>query len=50
MDSLTRDTRLRERMGRRAREVAEQHGWGQMAEAYFRLYERLALAPARPAA
>ena len=43
--SLVEDAPLRERMGRKAREVAQAHGWAQMAEAYFRLYERLAETP-----
>jgi len=42
---LVEDAPLRERMGRTAREVAQAHGWAQMAEAYFRLYERLAETP-----
>jgi glycosyltransferase involved in cell wall biosynthesis len=42
MHTLVEDAPLRERMGHRAREVAREHGWEQMAEAYFRLYERLA--------
>jgi glycosyltransferase involved in cell wall biosynthesis len=45
MRSLVEDAPLRERMGRRAREVAEHHGWERMAENYFHLYERLAGTP-----
>jgi glycosyltransferase involved in cell wall biosynthesis len=47
MRSLVEDAPLRERMGLRAREIAREHGWAEMAEAYFRLYERLAASPPR---
>ncbi|MFY0525804.1 glycosyltransferase family 4 protein [Archangium gephyra] len=47
MRSLVEDASLRERMGLQAREVAREHGWAEMAAAYFRLYERLAASPLR---
>jgi glycosyltransferase involved in cell wall biosynthesis len=45
--SLVEDAPLRERMGLRAREAAREHGWAEMAGAYFRLYERLAASSLR---
>jgi glycosyltransferase involved in cell wall biosynthesis len=39
--TLVEDAPLRERLGQQARTVAEQHGWEQMAESCFRLYEAL---------
>ncbi|WP_375770740.1 glycosyltransferase family 4 protein [Archangium gephyra] len=47
MRSLVENASLRERMGLEAREVAREHGWAEMAAAYFRLYERLAASPLR---
>jgi glycosyltransferase involved in cell wall biosynthesis len=39
--SLTNDRALRQKMGKTARTIAEQHSWNQMAKSYVDLFENL---------
>ncbi len=42
LNTLASDRDLRERMGKAARSVAEQHGWASMAQKYVNLFEAIA--------